>query len=195
MNSVNYPSISLPELIGEVVASVRTDILTTLQAYDSVIQTIFYKYGNWKEIEETMREMGANQNYFDKKFPCILLIEDITISRGQANNLFGTAQNVNIIIANWTKSSYKSDERESVNFVPIIRPVYYSFLKNLTEHRGVSIYDERGARHNMIERKYWGMDNHTKNALGYHIDAIEITGLDIPLDWDYCNNIINANIT
>lgn len=190
---VNYPTISLSAIIGEVVESVKDERLAELQAYDSIIETINYIHGNWQEVTQRMQEMAANGTERPKQFPVFILIEDVVIDRRNAP-LYGIAENVNIIIANWTKDSYKSAQREAINFGPILRPLYYSFCKYLAKHPGVSIYSEREVSHRYAERKYWGMDGNTVNALGYYIDAIDITNLTIPLDWSYCNNIINANI-
>lgn len=192
--SVNYPSISLSAIIGEVVEAVREEKLTVLQAYDPTIETVNYISGNWKEVTQVLQEMKANATERPKQFPLFILIEDVVIDR-RNTTLYGVADNVNIIIANWTKDSYKSQQREEINFEPILRPLYYSFCKHLVKHRGVSIYSEREISHRYAERKYWGMDDNTVNALGYFIDAIDITSLSIPLDCSYCNNIINANIT
>ena len=191
----DYPTTSFPLVIGEVVADTTTDVLSDLQAEYSGIKTINYLYGNFKEITQRMSEMQQNQNYADRQFPLICLIEDITIERGNGDGLFGTATGIDVIIANWTKSDFTSADREAENFAKVLRPIYKSFMKNLADMPEFMIYTHRDIRHNYIERKYWGMDDNSANALGYYIDAIHISNMQIPLQWSYCDYVINSNIS
>lgn len=195
MADLNYPSISLPKIIGEVVTSVSTEMLATIQEYNPAVSKISYLYGNWKEVCNQLAKYDLNEDEKGKYFPLFILIEDVTIDRSNVSNVFGTATSVNLIICYKTKSNFTSAQREDKTFSPILRPLYHSFLKHLQKHRAVSLYSDRFISHIMTERKYWGMDEHTENALGYYIDAIDISALQIPLDWSYCNNIINANIS
>lgn len=193
--SVNYPNISLPKIIEEVVTSVSTEMLATMQAYNPAVNGIYYQYGNWKEVSHELGKKMSNEGLKDKIFPLIILIEDITIDRTNGGGLFGIAQNVNIVICYRTLKEFSSAERESKTFSPMLRPLYHSFLKNLQRHAAVSLYSERDIAHRYTERKYWGMEDYTADALGDYIDAIEISQMSIPIDWSYCQNIINANIT
>lgn len=191
----DYPSASIPLVIGDVVTATISDVLTALQDEYSGIQTINYLYGNMKEIQQRLAEMKQNQNYQDRQFPLIALIEDITIERGEGNGFYGTANNIDIFIANWTKSDFTSADREAGNFTKVLRPIYKSFMSNLADNSAFALYSDREIRHNYIERKYWGMDDNAANALGYYIDAIHIMNMQLPLQWSYCDYVINSNIT
>lgn len=195
MSDLNYPTISLPKIIGEVVDSVSTEMLATIQAYNPVVSKMSYLYGNWKEISLQLSKYNLNEIEKGKYFPLFLLIEDILVERRSDTNIYGVATGVNVIICYKTLNTFTSAQREDKTFAPILRPLYHSFLKHLQKHMAVNLYSDRFINHNVLERKFWGMDDHTQNALGYHIDAIDISNLEIPLDWSYCNNIINANIS
>lgn len=188
----NYPA-SLPVILGEVVDEVRESILATLQEYDPTIQTINYMYGNWKELSERMIEYSQNEVERFKKFPCILLIEDAAIDR-RNTDYFGIADNVRIVIANHTKKEYKSEQRETINFEPILYPMYYELLYQMTQHAAIVMQNDRSLPHLMIPRKYWGVDDNTANALGDYIDAIEMANIRLTLNWYYCSTVINSTI-
>lgn len=183
----NYP-LSIPALIGEVVTAVRTAKLATLQEYDSTIQTIGYMHGNLKEVTTRLQEMSNNTAQRFSQYPLFILIEDITVDR--RNTKFWGIPNMTVIIANHTKKDYNSTQRETINFVPILRPLYQEFLYQMYYHTAFSIQSERLIPHNMTERKYWGADDNTVNVLGKYIDAIEISSLQVPIKWGACNTSI-----
>lgn len=190
---VNYPQ-PVHKSIGEVVEAVSNELLATLQAYDPTIQAINYMYGNLKEIQQRLIEGSANATKRKQQYPLFIYLMDVAIERGDANNLYGRAPNLNIIIANHTKNSYNSEERDEKQFEPILRPLYRSFLKHLSLSRRFSIQSERRLPHTMIEHFYWGRDENTLNFLPKNIDAIEITNLEVNIQWNFCHVPINSNI-
>lgn len=189
---MNYP-VSIPKSIEAIVDRVRTAKLAELQAYDSTIETIAYMHGNMKEIVANLAEYTNNPAYKTKKFPIFILVEDIRINRANSD-FYGVTDGMSIIIANHTKAEYKSAEREAKNFVPILRPLYQNFLKQIASHPAFNVRSERKVPHKVTERKYWGADEHTVNVLGDYIDAIEITEMNLPINWAWCNDPINSTL-
>lgn len=183
-----YP-ISVPKIIQSVIDDVRTDMLETLQAYDETIQTIGFMYGNIREIVNNLAEMSNNSVEKAKKFPLFILLEDIAVDR-RNTNYYGIAE-VNIIICNHTEREYKSSEREEINFENILRPLYQSFLSNLSDSPYIVEPTESSFKHVYTERKFWGADNNTANKLGDYIDAIDITNLKLTISDANCDNLIN----
>lgn len=190
----NYP-ISVPKIFGTVVEAVEPIVLPVIQGTWPGITNLNYIYGNWKEVSLRMQNMAIDSIRKSERFPVVLLIEDITVSRpSTSNGLFGTATNMNVVIATATQKDYSSEQREEKTFAPILRPIYWELLTQLVKSAAFNVTTERKIGHNYIERKYWGLENHSKNAMTEFIDAIDITNLDLPINWAYCNKIINENI-
>lgn len=188
---VQYPN-SIPIAIGECVTALNTAILADLQAYSSTIETVQYMYGNWKEIIKTMSEYTQDPTLRTKKFPVVLLIEDTPIDQ-RNTDFFGTA-NMNIIIANATDPKYSSSEREPL-FANILRPIHNELCKQLFKHGLFTFKSQRDVRATQyVERKFWGRDDNSANALGDYIDAIELIGLNAGINWKWCEQTINENL-
>jgi hypothetical protein len=191
--SINYPP-SLISTFDDVVTNVKAAILADLQEYDTTIQNINFIAGNIEEIAKRLTENTANATERPKQYPVFLLMLDFTVQRGNAGLLYGKATDLNIIIANHTKESYTAQQRDEKNFTNILRPLYYEFLRQMAKHPAFSITSERAIPHNMTERYFWGVDAHTKNALGKYIDAIDITNLSVSINWNYCLVPITNNL-
>jgi hypothetical protein len=187
---MQYPN-SIPIALGECVTGLNTKILADLQGYDSNIETVQYMYGNWKEIGKKMKEYTDSPTLRTQKFPVVILIEDVIIDQ-RSTDFFGIAD-LNIVIANATEPKYSSDEREPL-FENVLRPIYYELCKQIARHEAFAVGNPKNIRGRYAERKFWGMDNNTVNALGDYIDAIELFDLRLPLNWQWCNQTINANI-
>lgn len=187
----NYP-LSLPKLFGEVVDSIRTAKLADLQAYDPTIQTINYIYGNMKEIVNRLQEYANNPAKQLLMFPVFMLVEDITVNR-RNNNYYGKSS-FSLIIANWTKPEYNSEQREVINFDNILRPMYVNMLYQIFRHPAFPLPSQRQIPHTYTDRKYWGMDDGGSNVLGNYIDAIEVSFTDLPIDWQYCQVVFGSTV-
>lgn len=190
--SVNYPP-SLIATFEEVVTNVKTAKLAELQEYDTTIQNINFIAGNITEIAKRLQENVNNPTERAKQYPLFMLLLDFTVERGKSA-FYGRANNLNVIIANHTKESYTAQQRDDKNFTPILRPLYYEFLRQILKHPAFTVYTERQIPHNMTERYFWGVDANTKNALGKYIDAIDVTNLSLDINWNYCLTPITNNL-
>ena len=189
---INYPS--PPHIVfGEVVDAVRTEMLATIQAYDPTVQTIRYEYCNMVELQKIVKDAQANLTERKKIFPMIVYVLDVAIDRGTGNSpMYGQIPNATILILNHTKHTYSSKEREQKNFTPILRPLYYTVLKQMARHAGFNVQSERKIPHRVIDHFFWGQDANTVNAIAAYVDAIEITDLQLDLNWHYCNTPITV---
>lgn len=191
----NYPTVPITEAFENAVTATNTQLITTLQAYDSTIQQIRYTHGNWFEVMANLREWEQNETEKYKRFPLVALIEDISIQRGQNAGEYGRFSNVTLVIANLTNPAFKSADRETKNFAPILVPIYNELLVQLAKSKAFNYGSARKIVHTMTKRKLWGANDNTANKLGAYIDAIEITGLEGSLSWNYCVRAIDSNIT
>jgi hypothetical protein len=188
MNPLIIPK-PVVDIIGEVVAEVNTRILAQLQVAEPKIKTIQYLYGHPQEIIETLRQESQSPTLKFKKFPCIMLFQDITEKYGKPYAL--DLNSLHIVIATSTMPTYKASERYAKTFRPILYPIYMEFKKRLCRHPSViNLYSERGLQHNKMDRLSWGKQGiygTMKGMANEYLDAIEITNLSITINF---NNIL-----
>src|SRR4051794_19976243 len=117
------PTLQKPvrEMFKEAVQATEAVLLSKLQLVDPDIEHINFICGPPDEVIETLQEMSTTQKHQLKKYPLVALLEDIGIQIGRKTGYFGTTT-VNFIIATQTEALYKSDERETKSFIPILRP-------------------------------------------------------------------------
>lgn len=188
----NYPP-SIPAAIGACVDKLRTALLAQLQAVDGTIETVNYMFGNFKEVQKRLQEMSDYSVDKTRKFPVIILLEDIRVRR-QNTTYYGITQDMEIIIACDTRPEFDSEKRETVNFEPILRPMYHRLIYEMANSSAFAITSEYDISHDMIERKYWGTENNTLNSLGDYIDAIHLENIEITVKYASCEEVTGAGI-
>jgi hypothetical protein len=137
------------------------------------------------EIQAMLKKWSSTPENNRQKFPAIILFEDVTIDRSSVNEIYGRVK-LNLAIVNSTKPAYSSMEREVNNFVPILNPIYWEFLEALSRTTAFRSPDKKKIRHQRIDHKFWGRDENTKNVFSDFVDAIEMTNVDLAVDFDNC---------
>jgi len=178
----------ITEVFREIVAKVSADLLPTLQQHQESITGVHYQHGSIAEIEETMRQLdsGGPATAF-KKYPCVMLEEDITIDRRNTN--YDGIVRLRLIIAHHTKPDLKSAAREDYSFSTVLRPIYEALIEEISWHKAFVVGHSDAIEHVTHDRKSWGrpvQDNtNERNRFKDRIDAIEITDLTLIVDHDY----------
>lgn len=183
MNHVNPPELPKPvrDMIGEVVLATQTAILATLQAANPRIERILFLCAPDDEIIETLDAMGQTQAGQYQKAVMIMLFEDITVSQGDGSGYFST--NLNLLIATLTQPTYKSSQRETASFEPVLRPIKREFFKQLYQSPYFAVEGQEFPC-DTTDRKRWGRQKligSDGKRMGDHIDAIEIANLELKL--------------
>jgi len=142
-------------------------------------------HGTPTEILNRLIEMGNSSERF-KKFPLIALIHDID------QNIDGNTSydvKLNIVIANATEPNYSSHQRLTKNIIPILQPLYESFLKSIDKSGYfVSRYTHP---HTKVNRMYWGRSDNKQNKTTDYLDAIELQSLELKVKKNICTNNLN----
>jgi hypothetical protein len=135
-------------------------------------------FGHRLEIANTLTEKEGTQ-YKYNRYPLLALRLDIPeiIEDGMQK------VKLNIAIITFTNENYKARDRYAKVLVPILYPLYESFMVQL---RRSGIFTWEGYRdyptHEVIDRPYWGIadtEGNVKNIFQDPIDAIEIIDLKI----------------
>lgn len=187
LTAVNIRPASIPSVFKKVVADVEDALLTQLQTYDAAIQAISFFQGNILEVQQRLVEWSKSRTVKLQRFPCIILLEDIDQVRDErgGSQRFGTAK-CQVIICNATRKGWTSEQREEKNFSPVIRPVYYQFLHELSKRPEFNA--PTNPRHTFIERKQWGTEDNTANILTDYVDAVELKDLTLTINFSNCYN-------
>lgn len=180
---------------SEIVSAVSTELLAQLQDANSNIQQVGYLFGHPKEIVETLIQYDSSKTMRAKKYPLVMLLEDIETTRGTMQ-YYGEA-NMRVVIAMSTEPTLKSAEREAINYAPILTPIYYELLRQIDLHSAFVTKGQRGIEHRMLNRKYWGRENlygTESNTLSDFVDAIEIRNMRLTVNFEACIPAINSYV-
>lgn len=167
----------ITHLIGDIVAEVRSDF-----SLEGVIP--FYDYGVTLEVVNRLKQKTQNPDYEYKKYPLIWYLIDGSIEELVADNLSNkrTVQNATVIICTQTDATYTSEDRFNNTFIPILRPLYDSFMFHLKRSNLVRSTDY--FKHTYHENLFWGRDGlygHTANIFDDKLDAIIIENLQLSI--------------
>lgn len=157
----------------------KTNTQLTADGFD---KTVYYDYGHPKEINERLTELSKSPTEKAKKWPRILLITDVPITRN-IPGMYGAAR-MQIIICNYTEPTYTAQQRTDTNFKPVLHPIKEVFLRKLSEHRLFSFEEEP----TFVETDcyYYGSRINDKNVFADRIDAIELSNLLVYVSAKIC---------
>jgi len=183
---------NITDIFAEIVVDMNTDLLAGFQAYDPKIQQISYQHGHLQEIIETLIQYDKTESKRYKKYPLVILIEDIKERHGQ----YFTELDLNIILVFHTKKDYKSQERYEKTFNPILLPMYENLMNALFYNKYLLVNDVSQIDHTKTNRLYWGREalaGNTANKTGDAIDAVEINIRNLKQVPAFCENPISPN--
>lgn len=181
------------DIIGEVVQAVQVSILATIQANEAAalgttnIQAINYQFGPFEELIETLAQYDTDINLRNQKYPLIYLVTDFKEQRGQQAGVYANTR-LNIAICHQTQPAYKSAERKANVFEPVLYPIYYAFMEQLTKNSLTMAGSPDLLQHDKTDRYYWGTKElgTSRSKLADYVDAIEIENLQAKFDYQPC---------
>jgi len=172
------------DIIGECVKRTNDVIIDQLHAMNTSIDQINYQYGHMLELTETLNQWDKT-GQGNLKYPLVWLVTDFTEARGATQDLYATV-NLNIVIAHFSNNTDKAFERKTKVFEPVLYPIYYELMFQLSKHRLILVQDENQIPHNKTDRYYWGRVQ-VGNTLNDYVDAIDIENLNLKILFKNCN--------
>lgn len=163
------------DIIADIIADVRAE-------YDTVndpVEKPYYLYGHPLEIFNILSEKSKSETFKYSKYPLIALYQDFEET---VDNHGIVVSNPTIVIMTETSREYKSPNRYTNTFTPILQPIYELFMKHVKRSKLVSSDDSY--KHTKIDRLYWGKEDafgNSGNIGNDALDAIVITGLELKL--------------
>lgn len=181
-------TIYIQDVIAEVVQAVSVEMLPYLQGLYPQITGVHFQYGTGYEIIETLNQMSQNDSNVDK-YPLVCLFLDVDEQFGTLPGIYSNIPNLRIAICNDTNSDLKAIDRDSVQFKPILTPIYECFLRQMLAKRSVFNFDNQIIRHDAKRNYKWGREGvYGKEGATFNdkLDAIEITIKDLKIKDNYC---------
>ncbi len=149
---------------------------------------IHYEHGHPLEIVNTLRGMGKTPSYDPLKYPLIALFHPFDEQRGTGDRVLAEVK-LNIIIAALTKPDLVAERRLQCTYIPILYPLYDLFINSLTHSGYFFLNPNEIPPHTKTDQMYWGkkgLYGMEGNIFGDHIDAIEITDLELKIKKPNC---------
>lgn len=155
---------------------------------DSMIETINYQYGHKRELIETLVGMSKEEENRVLKYPLVYLVQDFSETRGKEPGIYADVS-LNILFVHHTVNTSKIKARYEKVFKPVLYPIYYEFMEQLSKHPQIHVEDPRRIRHKKTDRSYWGRQAVGGNdglKLTDFVDAIEVEDLQIKILFKNC---------
>lgn len=198
MTEINKISSSIPDslvkVMRSIVADVSAEVTPKIQrndaaiiGKDSYITGIWYEHGHILEIVETLKQKDESDQFINKKYPLVALLQDYPDNGGD----FGLNGSVtlHIVIVNYSTGTWKAEERQVKNFDPILQPIYDSLMKHIAYNPYFNEYSLSKIQKTKIDRMFWGRDGLygvEGNVFEDKVDCIEIKDLQLKLSRTAC---------
>lgn len=184
------------DLIGQVVQAVQTEVLAKIQLNETaalgatLIQNINYQYGHFRELISTLSQWDADASGQQQlqKYPLVFLVQDFREQRGRTPGVYADVS-LNIIVCHQTDPNYKITDRMTNVFKPVLYPIYYSLIKQLSKASLTFAASPDLIAHDKWDRAYWGTTNlegTDKSMLNDFVDAIDIQNISLKISYQPC---------
>lgn len=184
------------DIIGQVVQKVQAEVLTAIQQNETSalgqtgINQINYQYGHFRELIQTLAQWDTDPSLRTQKYPMIYLLQDFKESRGRGAGIYADVS-LNVIVCHQTDQTYKVTDRMTKVFKPVLYPIYYSLIKQLTKNNLTFAASPDLVPHDKWDRSFWGTGQIStggtdKMMLNDFVDAIDIQNLQLKIDYQPC---------
>lgn len=160
------------EIIGDVVA----------KAAEKYGSNVSYLYGDWPYIADILTRWNADATTLALKYPIVCLYSPYQETRQTVGGRMQSTATLELLILVNTEKNYLNEDRDSISFAQVLRPVYLSFI-------GAIMQDARVVRNYSGIPQHEYTENYRYGRLGVRssddrpfadfIDAIEIRNLSL----------------
>jgi len=195
---MSYPR-PIPKIMADIVQAMSDTILADIQASELAIQQITnpaatessivainFQYGHLREIIETMKQYEQSPELRYEKYPLVALFLDIPEQYGNSGGYPGECT-LHIAICYGTGKTLKAEERYAQVIKPILLPLYEELMKQIEACAEIITGSADHIQHTMQEHPYWGrggLGDHEGNVFADAVDAIEITDLQLTINFN-----------
>jgi len=171
MSCVKQP-VYIVDIIGECVSKIVISGIA-----------VKYTYGRQVQILEELQRVNNNSKL---KYPLIALYQDFPENRGGRTGYYAEVIIPRIVISCLTVSTDPVPKRYEQTFKPILYPIYYEFLNQISKHGGITQMEVDSIKHIKWDRPGTQPAGTGQNE---YTDSIEIKNLTLTI----IQNISNGN--
>lgn len=147
---------------------------------------VYYDFGHYLVVENNLILKDQSITLQNAKYPLIWLVMDFQESVGPQFIDISPS----LIIATSTDVNYTMEERRDNSFLPVLYPIYYELLRQISLTSDFRMPAIGKIIHTKIDRPYWGIQsgqgNGERNMFHDYIDAIEVKNLKLSLRRKIC---------
>lgn len=171
--------IYIPDLFAEVVSKV-----SVATGFD-----VQYDYGHYEEVQSKLAAKNSGMTDAQQvKYPLLWFVMDFPERRGNYVEVYAEIQ-AHFMICVTTVKSYSMKERRDAVFLPILYPIYDSFLTEVArDFRHFTVITKDLATHVKIDRPYYqgGVNKAGEPLFDDYLDAIEIKDFKLQIKPKTC---------
>ncbi len=177
------------DLFQPIVKEVSKRLTPRLQREQELIKGVWYDHGHPVNIMQNLKDKDYAEQFMDKKYPLICLFQDITETMGSKPGIYASVS-LNFAIIMSSQAEYKPTDRYTVNFKPILQPIYTEFIQCIKDS-GNFMYPGDTPAHDKTDRIYYAsqrkstVNGGTNNTMWDILDGIEISNLQLDI-YDKC---------
>lgn len=177
---VQIPSIS--DAVEQVVQDTETAIIADITLdWGALPKRVYFMHDTPKKVAQTLQEYTNSPDYKNKKYPLVILFEDIRQTFRQGLNGITTSFKARMAICTLTDPSYRAPKRDAENFNPILTPIAEELIRQFSKSKSFGSPTVDAMELIYWKRYSWGAVEVDKNILNDYIDAIELESITLNL--------------
>lgn len=186
-HTYDHLPVNVPALFKDIADKTFAAVMPEINTATGGDMTGCFIPGSITHIVTRLQEMSADPTVTDQRFPLIGFVHDFKTSYKQNSTI--PEVTVRLFIANLTAPDRRTEDRMTVNFIPILYPLFAelesqimasnSFMKDYGKQLEMDVYD----------RMHWGKEGiygPEKYEFNEYIDGIEILNLRLRLNPPNC---------
>lgn len=172
---------SIYDAFAKVIAATEAAIIANTSInWGTIPKRVYFQDGNSIEVNSILQ---SYTNASIDKYPLIVLFRDIP-NESIGEDLLGLTRTfkAHLAICTYTVQTYRKPERETINFIPILEPIFNEFLHQISLSMDFNMPSIKNMAVTATDCFFYGNKmNPDKNIFNDPLDAIEINSISLTL--------------
>jgi len=175
--------INLPPSLSAMLSDVVSNVNDAIQ--DEINLTVNYKHNSFTALMNEIANDSKSPSLKNFRYPLICLIQPFNADA--SGKRIGVDVKCDVIIMTLTDATMSADDRETINYNAILRPIYAEFLQQLYAYPYI-MFSGNQPKHSHMDIYHMGSNTGTKNGYIFpdKVDAIVIENLELHLEPQPC---------
>lgn len=150
------------------------NVVQVIKDVVATIPNVYFLHGEGVEVFNTLLTLGQVNK---ETFPLIYLKQDFKETTNSEGGV--TEVKLNLFIITPTETTLKASTRYEQKFLPILYPIYESFINALNQSKSIQFENGKAWKsHDKWDRLFWGTEKIEGNT---PLDVIEIENLELKI--------------